>query len=97
MSSKAQTSSDTVGAYKAATAKSFRIPYEDPASIVLALRDLVKSFIREFYCKDSKYFSPYIVISQSSGYGKSRLVRELALHFPTVYFCFRAKLAPGFP
>jgi hypothetical protein len=38
---------------------------------------------------NTNHYVPYATIFQSSGYGKSRLIKEVAKQIPTVYLCFR--------
>ena len=57
----------------------------------------IQSLSKKYYSYGNKYYSPYIAISQSSGYGKSRLVKEIVHHLPTIYFCFREPNSTGFP
>src|SRR5437016_14049724 len=40
---------------------------------------------------------PYSTIFQSSGYGKSRLVKEVAKDIPTIYLCLRDVRSTGYP
>jgi len=46
--------------------------------------------------KDS-YFAPYVTLVQSSGYGKSRLLRETAKQVVTLYVCLRPDPSSGYP
>ena len=45
----------------------------------------------------SKYFAPYTVLVQSSGCGKTRMLREIGNMAPTVFICFRGRESTGFP
>ncbi len=38
---------------------------------------------------NTNHYVPYSTIFQSSGYGKSRLIKEVAKKIPTVYLCLR--------
>ncbi|CAI2170008.1 6307_t:CDS:2 [Funneliformis geosporum] len=42
-------------------------------------------------------YVPYSTIFQSSGYGKSRLVKEVAKRTPTIYLCLRDANSTGYP
>ncbi|PKC56318.1 hypothetical protein RhiirA1_429196 [Rhizophagus irregularis] len=42
-------------------------------------------------------YVPYSTIFQSSGYGKSRLIKETAKTIPTIYICLRDPRSTGYP
>ncbi|CAG8702811.1 10942_t:CDS:2, partial [Funneliformis caledonium] len=44
-----------------------------------------------------KHYVPYITIFQSSGYGKSQLVKEMARRIPTIYLCLQDTNSTGYP
>ena len=44
-----------------------------------------------------KYYSPYIALCQSSGWGKSRLIRQLSQRMRVVYFSFMRATSSGYP
>ncbi|GBB88042.1 hypothetical protein RclHR1_14590004 [Rhizophagus clarus] len=46
---------------------------------------------------DANHRVPYSTIFQSSGYGKSRLVKEVARGIPTIYLCLRDVRSTGYP
>ena len=45
----------------------------------------------------SKFYAPYITVSQSSGVGKSRLILECGSYLPIVYGVFRASSDKSYP
>jgi hypothetical protein len=47
--------------------------------------------------RDTNHRVPYSTIFQSSGYGKSRLVKEVAKDIPTIYLCLRDVKSTGYP
>jgi hypothetical protein len=61
--------------------------YYDPGQQLKLLAIYVQNHVRNFSV--THHYSPYGVIAQSSGYGKSKLVYELRHYFPTVYICLR--------
>jgi hypothetical protein len=58
--------------------------------IELSIQNLVNSY-------NSRYYAPYSVITQSSGYGKTRSVLLLKEKWYLVYTCLRDKASTGFP
>jgi len=60
---------------------------------------LLSHFLKK--CKDDKdIYAPYFVFCQSSGYGKSRLIKQLAVEaspYSWPYFCLRKKGNTGYP
>ncbi|CAG8489292.1 99_t:CDS:2 [Paraglomus occultum] len=44
----------------------------------------------------SEYFN-YLAVVQSSGYGKTRAMHELAKLYPVIYLCFRSSVSTGYP
>jgi hypothetical protein len=47
--------------------------------------------------KGNNHYIPYSTIFQSSGYGKSRLIKEMAKDIPTIYICLRDAKSTGYP
>ena len=80
---------------------SFKKDYVDQHGRVLKFCSIIKKNRRDFY-HETKYFSPYMTIFQSSGFGKTRLIKELMdKHQATlgrvVYACLRDNESTGFP
>ncbi|CAG8546594.1 5958_t:CDS:1 [Paraglomus occultum] len=48
-------------------------------------------------CREDSSYSPYIALIQSSGYGKSRLIAEIAQDVYVLYVCFRPSKSTGYP
>src|SRR5204863_6939806 len=46
---------------------------------------------------NTNHYVPYSTIFQSSGYGKSRLIKEVAKQIPTIYLCLRDANSTGYP
>ena len=78
--------------------ESFGCKYEDPVGAVKSFADYLMNCSNSFYTKPERFVCPYISIVQSSMYGKTRLVREIAEHhYRTVYVCLRSKTSSGYP
>jgi len=65
-------------------------------------QNYVNNFHRHIDFCFSKYradnsYSPYVALIQSSGYGKSRLIAEIAQDVYVVYVCFRPPKSTGYP
>ncbi len=76
------------------------IEYRDP----LGNRSLFVLYIKQCYQEFSlqsrdmpKYYAPYTVLCQSSGYGKTRMVLEMHTEFYLVYICLRKTGSSGQP
>jgi hypothetical protein len=76
---------------------SFSINYQDVNQSISTLLTHIQSLSKKYYSHLNPYYAPYIVINQSSGYGKSRLIKEVAHHISTIYFCFRESNSTDFP
>ncbi|CAI2189830.1 16587_t:CDS:2 [Funneliformis geosporum] len=67
--------------------------FQDPGSYVGYLHEEI-----QFGIKNANAYYNYIALIQSSGYGKSRAVRELSkLNYWILLFCFRSNESSGFP
>jgi hypothetical protein len=75
--------------------EAFTAEYVDPWENVNRLKDHLESCIKNHPV--GRYKSPYTTIIQSSGMGKSRLLSQLALHFPLVYISLAPLGSLGFP
>jgi hypothetical protein len=64
---------------------------------------MIDKFLTYLNCKHKTWknniqnYVPYSTIFQSSGYGKSRLVKEVAKKVPTIYLCLRDANSTGYP
>ena len=65
----------------------FDWPFVDPFGTVDIFIKVVVAMAREF--TPSKHFAPFSVLSQSSGSGKSRLIKEVAKRMFVFYICLR--------
>ena len=82
---------------EAKLAQEFMTEYIDKSEVVEGFTNYAIACHTEF-CKSSQTFlSPYVTLVQSSGYGKTRLLREVATNFVMLYVCFRDKKSTGYP
>lgn len=64
---------------------------------------MIENFLVYLNCKhktwrgNTNHYVPYSTIFQSSGYGKSRLIKEVAKQIPTIYLCLRGPTSTGYP
>ena len=64
---------------------------------------MIDKFLTYLNCKHRTWknnthnYVPYSTIFQSSGYGKSRLIKEVAKKVPTIYLCLRDANSTGYP
>ena len=72
-------------------------PYIDRSGMVQRFTMYVCECLATFQRSPDSYFAPYISLVQSSGYGKSRLLRETAKQVVTLYVCLRTAPSTGFP
>jgi hypothetical protein len=78
--------------------KAFEHKYEDPNKVLLR-------FLQHLECEcvgnwtDSEYYAAYLSLVQSSGTGKTRLLKELAIKEKVfvAYACLRTKKDSGYP
>ena len=68
-------------------------PYDTARNIVCDLRNGLDDYCR----RPMAYIAPYTSLVTSSMMGKSRLMKEMARHVPTVYICFREPGVSGYP
>eukprot|EP00047_Mylnosiga_fluctuans_P001193 m.217924 g.217924 ORF g.217924 m.217924 type:complete len:1179 (-) comp10155_c0_seq66:136-3672(-) len=76
-------------ARRAGIVAAFSQPYKDPHALVDRLIARVRGDWATFRATPYEYLAAYIIILQSSLYGKSRLLRELGLKEFTVFLCVR--------
>jgi hypothetical protein len=77
--------------------RQFTAEYKDPSNLVARFLQYLNLCLSKFKASPRSYFAPCIALIQSSGYGKSRLLREVANHYPTIYFNFRNPRSTGYP
>ena len=104
---KARTQSPTSVNEHAAIASAFENKYHDPNGGVARLRDYVENChvcwkrhgiaSNETDTSKPKPYSPFITLCQSSGWGKSRMVRELSNQLPVLYVSFQGEDSTGYP
>jgi len=76
----------------------FNSNYRDPNSVVKRFATFLINCSNDFKANPTLISSPYVSVVQSSFYGKTRLVREIArTYFRTVYVCLRDEDSPGYP
>lgn len=65
--------------------------------------NVIGDFKRELHAKHQYWtehrtkYVPYWTLFQASGYGKSRLIKEVAKDIPTLYLCLRPAASTGYP
>ncbi len=69
---------------------SFSAPYMDPNNAVNNFISYVNLCAATYRKYSREFYAPYITVVQTSGSGKSRLMRECAKVLPTLYVCYRA-------
>jgi hypothetical protein len=82
---------------EASLAEEFMTEYIDKSNIIPSFTNYVTSCHNSFKSGRDTFLSPYVTLVQSSGYGKTRLLRELATKLPTLYVCLRDKKSTGYP
>uniref|UniRef100_A0A1D1ZLT8 Serum albumin n=1 Tax=Anthurium amnicola TaxID=1678845 RepID=A0A1D1ZLT8_9ARAE len=81
---------------KQAFVEAFKIPYQDPLKIVERFQDYINKK-HAYWFANKKNHLPYGTLFQSSGYGKTRLIEQIAMKIPTLYVCLRPKRSTGYP
>ncbi|CAG8525013.1 6015_t:CDS:10 [Ambispora gerdemannii] len=69
----------------------FKIEFQDPVNFLTGLTDRLKEV-----ASDSSFYN-YLAFVQSSGYGKTRSICELASKIPLIYVCFRSTGSTSYP
>ena len=104
---RARTQSPTSVNEHAAIVSAFENKYQDPNGGVPRLCDYVEKchdyWKRQGFASNEtdtskpKPYSPFITLCQSSGWGKSRMVRELSEYLPVLYISFQDEESTGYP
>ena len=68
--------------------------YIDPHAFVPFLASRLKQYMNQY---SEEYLAPYTSLISSSMMGKTRLMKELAVHMPLVYICLRKDESSGYP
>jgi hypothetical protein len=68
--------------------QAFNDDYVDTSNSVQLILDQIRSYVKD-YGTDSEWIAPYTSLVTSSNVGKSRLCKEIAQHFPSIYLCSR--------
>src|SRR5581483_4138503 len=76
--------------------KAFNVDYVDNNNMIEEFLFYLNRKHKKWY-KNTNHHVPYSTIFQSSGYGKSRLIKEVAKQIPTVYLCLRDENSTGYP
>ncbi|KAG9284255.1 hypothetical protein G9A89_002065 [Geosiphon pyriformis] len=76
--------------------EAFKIPYKDPSNIVELFQDYINKKHAYWFANQADHI-PYGTLFQSSGYGKTRLIEQIARRIPTLYVCLRPKESTGYP
>lgn len=80
---------------KSALARAFDAPYHDPSQQLESLHKYIKDCSQAFSVPGRNWYSPYISICQSSGWGKSRLLRQLSTRASGLYVSFMSETRRG--
>ena len=76
--------------------QAFTATYRDPKCVVQDFVDYILKCSAAFQEANSEYMAPYIALVQSSGFGKSRLLRQTARSLRVMYVCLRTS-GNGYP
>ena len=77
---------------------SFACDYKDSGNGVKSFANYLMACSNEFQKSHNLFMSPYVAIVQSSMYGKTRLLREIARsYYRVVYVCLREEWSTGYP
>jgi hypothetical protein len=79
-----------------AFAEAFRVPYQDPLNMVDDFQNYIDKKHAHWFTNQTTRL-PYGTVFQSSGYGKTRLIEQIATKIPTLYVCLRSKESTGYP
>jgi hypothetical protein len=71
--------------------------YVDKMKLIDGFKNYLIACERKFRDSSQTFLSPYVTLVQSSGYGKTRLIREVANQLITLYVCFRDYGSTGYP
>jgi hypothetical protein len=77
--------------------KQFVSPYIDRSGMLQRFTTYIATCLDTFQKAPYSNFAPYVSLVQSSGYGKSRLLRETAKQIVRLYICLRPETSNGFP
>ena len=76
----------------------FSAPYKDPTNMVDSFISYANGCFDHYQANSATFNSPYFCLVQSSGYGKTRLLREVARKVRVLYVCMRSeKSSTGYP
>ena len=75
---------------------SFSSQFIDSCQVVSTFIQYTEQCLKYYKENSASFIAPYIAIVQSSGTGKSRLLREVARHRRTMYVCMRSRNT-GYP
>ncbi|KAG9297985.1 hypothetical protein G9A89_018813 [Geosiphon pyriformis] len=75
--------------------RQFERPYSDPTQMRRYFMDKLDEIVRTWDPREQ--YAPMTAIVQSSGVGKSRIIREVAQERYVFYCCLRPSLSTGFP
>ncbi len=71
--------------------------YVDKMELIDGFKNYLITCEGKFRDAPQNFLSPYVTLVQSSGYGKTRLIREVAKQLITLYVCFREEKSTGYP
>ena len=76
--------------------EAFKLPYQDPLGLVEQFYEYINKK-HVYWFANKKDHLPYGTLFQSSGYGKTWLIEQIAIKIPTLYVCLRHKGSTGYP
>ena len=76
--------------------KAFDRTFQDPSDLSKRFMDFIESCLCK-YETTKEYYAPYTTLVQSSGTGKSKLLKNFAENQMTVYCCLRDFKSNGYP
>lgn len=71
--------------------------YMDPHNFALETARCIERNMTKYASNPGEYVAPYTSLVTSSMMGKSRLMKEVASHLPSVYICLRNTRSSGYP
>lgn len=73
----------------------YHLPFKDEKKVCEDLQDFIQKASKNWSTEET--FAPFVTICQSSGYGKSRTIKEIATKQYSAFICLRPEGAIGVP
>jgi hypothetical protein len=77
--------------------RAFSSVYIDPHGFAEDVFDTLVNYMDCYCSSPDTYVAPYTSLITSSMMGKSRLLKQIAIHTPLVYICLRSSKSTGYP